>query len=436
MKLFNIERLMNFSSEVNLIGICEKYNEVPNGLVRIQSGELFDIQKKNLINLKEFHIVNILPFSGDSLYFVLIFNKDIRESDSGNKRNISLQDSHGKVLGTIEFEITVYGDKNAKSSNKFHLQAVQIPCLFSEPGEYKLLINKGKVQDLVGTFFVSYQSAIPLTQERIQAIKSDPLSMKYLRYTIGCDSCKEELSVLCGIEKDKNKKNPDSVWYEDLPDNFKCKCGKVDINLKYLKESAHALLGYRARDFSSNTETIESEYSKGTLENIAREFGALINNLESGEEEIQKFIEKNPIILSCLTPDLLKYKSPIGSKFKTDFTVFTPKKELLLVEIEKPSTKLFKKNGDQHAELTHAFDQVKNWLMSATRNRLALIDDVKMKGLTVDSVTNIKGVVIAGKNNKEYDPYLEKLRIGNIDFYTYDDLLNNLLVYIKNFNNI
>lgn len=427
---------MNFSSEVNLIGVCEKYNEMPNGLIRLQSGEFFDIQKKNLLGLKEFHIVNILPFSGDTLYFVLIFSKEIKESDTGNKRKILLQDLHGKVLGTIEFEITVYGDKNTESNNKFHLQAVQIPYLFSEPGEYQLFIDNGKDKNLVGKFFVVYQPAIPLTQERIQAIKSDPLSMKYLRYAIGCNSCREELNVLCGIEKDKNKKKSNSVWYQDLPESFKCKCGKVDINLKYLKESAHALLGYRARNFSSNTEMIEGEYSKGVLESIARKFSVLIDNLESGEEEIQKFIEKNPIILSCLTPDLLKYKSPIGSKFKTDFTVFTPKKELLLVEIEKPSTKLFKKNGDQHAELTHAFDQVKNWLMAATRNRLALIDDVKMEGLTVDTVTNIKGVVIAGKNNKEYDPYLEKLRTSDIDFYTYDDLLNNLLIYIKNFNNI
>ena len=316
---------------------------------------------------------------------------------------------------------------------KYALQAIRLNGIYFKTDTFTLTIEEnGKKYD-IGSYSLVYQKALPLTQERIQAIKSDPLSTKHLKLVIGCEKCNEKISIFCGIDKGKKEDTVNDIWYEDLPDYFKCKCSETKYELKYIRESLHAFLEYKKNDFSYDQE-IERCYTLGALETIANDFSKLINDDNLSEEDYQKFIESNPIIFSIFSPKLLKFKSPIGSKFKTDFVILNSMNELLLIEIEKPTTKLFKKDGTQHSELTHALDQVENWLTEERRNRLALIDNINMDGLTLNNITNVKGVVIAGKNKSEYVNYIEKIRSRrNIDFYTYDDLLKSLAVVVNSY---
>ena len=60
-----------------------------------------------------------------------------------------------------------------------------------------------------------------------------------------------------------------------------------------------------------------------------------------------------------------------------------------------------------------------------------------MDGVSIDDVTSIKGVVIAGRTKKVYKDQLEKLyaRKGYL-FMTYDDLLKHLLETVHKLKNL
>jgi len=414
-------------NNINLLGICDKYNEVPIGVAKNNLAETFTINRKDIIGLKEFYISNIFPLPANSFFIVLLIDTEWLISNKKDTK-VFVNDSGGKLMGTINIQGKF--SQSGKISQKYILQAIKFDGAnpYIKPDTFTLIIEEDGKKHEIGSYNLIYQKALPLTQERIQAIKSDPLSFKYLKYELKCNKCNEKISIFCGINKGKKENTVDNIWYEDLPDNFKCKCGETECELKYIRESMHALLGYKENKFSYD-QGIERSYTLGALETVVNDFNRLINNDNLSEEDYQKFIELNPIIFSIFTPKLLKFKSPVTSKFKTDFVVLNSMNELLLIEIEKPTTKLFKKDGTQHSELTHALDQVENWLMAGKRNRLALIDDINMDSLTIDNITNVKGVVIAGKNKSEDTNYIEKIRSrGNIDFYTYDDLLRSLAV--------
>ena len=419
-------------NNINLIGICDKYNEAPIGVAKNNLGETFTVNRKDIIGLKEFYISNIFPLPANSFFIVLLIDAEWLISNKKDTK-VFVNDSDGKLMGTIN----IHGEllQSGKVSQKYILQAIKFDGAnpYIKPDAFTLTIKENGKKYEIGSYDLIYQKALPLTQERIQAIKSDPLSARYLKYELKCNKCLDKICVFCGIDKGKKEDTIDNIWYENLPDDFKCKCGETECELKYMRESMHALLGHKENKFSYNQE-IERSYTLGALETIANNFNKLIDDDNLSEEDYQKFIELNPIIFSIFTPKLLKFKSPITSKFKTDFVVLNSMNELLLIEIEKPTTKLFKKGGTQHSELTHAFDQVENWLMAGKRNRLTLIDDINMDGLTLDNVTNIRGVVIAGKNKIEDANHIEKIRSkGNIDFYTYDDLLKSLAVVINSY---
>jgi hypothetical protein len=119
------------------------------------------------------------------------------------------------------------------------------------------------------------------------------------------------------------------------------------------------------------------------------------------------------------------------TRYIADFAILSPQRELILIEIEPPKVKLLRKNGDHAASLTHAVNQVQNWLQVASDHRNAFLSELK---LDVGAVGTIRGVVIAGRD-KGYDgAHLRQLKSvfsGNIIVLTYDDLLGSLTTLIE-----
>lgn len=423
----------DIESLVSFLGICDRYNEVFFANVKDPQGSIFEVHKKNLLGLRDFYITSIFPFPSENLFLTFLFDKKYLQLNSDFSKDgirIEIQQPDGKIASFITMSGSIgTGDK---VNPRFLIQTVQPKGIFSEPGEYIFLITdeEGKKHN-IGSFLMMYQPALPLTAERIQAIKSDPLSAKAVHFVLKCVKCGNECKIFCSLEENKKKMQEGYTWYENLPDFFVCTCKEIKVSLKIIKESMHVLLEHKVDKFS-NEEIVERAYTFGGLQQVAKSFKSMIEDQKLTEEKYQKFIEKNPIILCCLAPQLLKFKSPVSAKYKTDFVVLNPQNELLLIEIEKPSTKLFKADGSQHSELTHAIDQVENWLNEGKRNRLGLLDDISMDGLNIDTLTNIKGVVIAGRKKDSESRFLEKVRSrGNIIFYTYDDLLDNLLTITR-----
>jgi hypothetical protein len=114
-----------------------------------------------------------------------------------------------------------------------------------------------------------------------------------------------------------------------------------------------------------------------------------------------------------------------------DFAIVTPQRELLLVELEKATTKLMKQDGGVAADLSHAFDQVLDWLHVVDEHRLAVLDALK---ISREEVSMVRGVVIAGRDIGYDAHHLRKLKgadRGRITFLTYDDLFFALDALIK-----
>ena len=99
-----------------------------------------------------------------------------------------------------------------------------------------------------------------------------------------------------------------------------------------------------------------------------------------------------------------------------------PQKKLVLIELEKTTTKLIKKDGGLHSALNHAFDQVRDWLHVVDEHRLAV-------NIDRSRVSTIRGVVIAGRDLGYDAQHLRQLKgsdWGKITLLTYDDLFFSL----------
>ena len=171
-------------------------------------------------------------------------------------------------------------------------------------------------------------------------------------------------------------------------------------------------------------------YEHGALEGIREAYVRLLASAKR-EEVVQKFMEKNPVLLHQFPAERLFVKPAILTLFSADFAVLTPMRELVLIELERPDTPLMRKNGDVAAPLNHALDQVRNWLQVVDDHRLAALDCL---GIEKEQVSAVRGVVIAGRDVGHDAKQLRKLKgvdWGRISFLTYDDILFSLDALIR-----
>jgi hypothetical protein len=151
-------------------------------------------------------------------------------------------------------------------------------------------------------------------------------------------------------------------------------------------------------------------------------FGRLLNS-DPKEETIQKFIENNLIVLHQFSAERIIFKPAILTKYRADFGILTPQKELILIEIEHTKTRLLRKDGGEAGGLTHAIDQVENWLRTVDDHRIAFLSELNIEP---DAVSAVRGVVIAGRDKGQDAKQLRALKgrdRGRILFRTFDDLL-------------
>ncbi|MEM7619679.1 MAG: Shedu anti-phage system protein SduA domain-containing protein [Pseudomonadota bacterium] len=116
-------------------------------------------------------------------------------------------------------------------------------------------------------------------------------------------------------------------------------------------------------------------YQRSGLQFILDRFHKLLAS-DPKEEKLQKFIEQYPVLLHQFSAEKVIPKSPILSSYIADFGITTSQKELILIEIERATTKLIKKNRDRIADLTYAFDRARSWLNIIVDNRITVLDDL------------------------------------------------------------
>jgi hypothetical protein len=260
-------------------------------------------------------------------------------------------------------------------------------------------------------------------------IRSDPDAAKAVRLKLNCFKCGGNVGAYAGLERKPELEDEGFVWYENLPAAYRCSCGNANFDLTSWQRNLHGLLGL-PRLFPDNS--LVPMYEKGALRNIHTNFAALLQEA-AGEQVYQKFIEDNPVLLHQFSPQKIFNKAPILSLRKTDFAIVNHESELILIELEKPTTKLLRTDGNIHHELTEALKQPCDWLNHADEHRGAVL---KCIGVETKEVGAIHAVVVAGSDSG-YDP--EHLRMlkketyhsGRTKVMTYDDLLANFGTLVR-----
>lgn len=107
-----------------------------------------------------------------------------------------------------------------------------------------------------------------------------------------------------------------------------------------------------------------------TLEKIQNDITTYEQLLDkpSTEHEVHEFLSSHTYFFNTLIRlygySPLYSKVKLGSSYEVDFAYFDTSSygpEWELIEIESPKQRLFNKNGDQSAALTHAIRQVEEW---------------------------------------------------------------------------
>jgi hypothetical protein len=407
------------------------------------------VWKQHLLGLHNSIVSPVYPQSTDGLAFAFA----IYNSLDGFTARLSLVDEDNVEAGYVDIDTRsgAAGGESPASNSPQRRQPVVMPAptdgwavfvipsghivfTIPKPGEYRLLL-KAEEGEAVGTGHLSFGLAepVPLTADRIAAIRSDPLAAQAVQATLGCGECENGIWFYTALERDLVLESKGCIWHADLPDSFACRCGLLELDLSQYRRNLPGLLGTPTS--ISPTLAFVPLYEASSLHRIASSFAKLIAE-ETREEALQKFIEANPLLLHPFSPERVFFKAPILTQFHTDFTIVNHKQELIFIELEKPGTKLLKKDGGIHSELQHAFDQVRDWLHTTEEHRAAVLDCIHVDRTQVGA---IRGVVIAGRDTPYPPEHLRKLKgqdLGRISFMTYDDLLASISTLSRTFEDL
>jgi hypothetical protein len=418
--------------QIIFLGICERVNYDPQSA------------KWAITGLGNAHFSLIFPVNLDAFFVGLNLPAEILSV----KKTFQILSSSNEKIATIYLETTL--EENPKIEERltgglnpyipivdtnrinFFMSLREMGAILTEPGIYTFNLNENEILTRLGSFQFLPVIVEPLSEEKKTAIKSDPNAAKAVRIELGCRHCDAKCKVYAALEKDSKQELEGWQWYQNVPESFSCDCKKTTMNLQYLK-NMHALLGrYMGENGEVNSTPM---YEKTALQSIRSSFFTLLKS-NPREELLQKFIKENPILFHKFSAIKIIPKPAILSQFKADFAILTAQRELIFVEIEKTKTKLMKKNGHRSAELTHAFEQVRDWLHVIKEHRNAVLADL---GIKIEDVNIISGLVIIGREEGYDAQDLRKLKMsheGSISFLTFDDLLFSLDALIQRFKEI
>jgi len=290
-----------------------------------------------------------------------------------------------------------------------------------KPDTYTFYLRTNGAETSIGYLWFGLLHPAPLTESRIAAIRSNPRGTKSVRAEFSCGVCSGQLKIYKSLDPSPQLVAEGYVVPETLPDSFRCKCGSFFLDLSIVRENFHGLLGQPIR--RDGDPSFVPLYEASALHRIAAQLTALVDQ-DVREEELQQFINTNPVVLHTLAAaDRIFVKPSILTRYVADYAILTPKKQLLLVEIERASTRLLKQDGHIASPLQHAMDQVHDWLRVANEHRAAILDSLELKP---SDVAAVRGVVVAGRDGSCSADNLRHLKardLGPIAFVTYDDVV-------------
>lgn len=166
---------------------------------------------------------------------------------------------------------------------------------------------------------------------------------------------------------------------------------------------------------------------------------------EANEQTYQTIIERNTqlvprefVMNHGIWCDLVFRKLPLGSSYVSDFAFITKgslRWRLVLVEIERPSKKFFRRSTlDLHSDFKDALEQVSNWRAFLNRNLLGFVNDTLGPVASFPQLTDpgaVKIVLVYGRRSEFGSNALRRdkiaaLETGDLRIMSFDSLAEDL----------
>jgi hypothetical protein len=279
------------------LGFCHRASQVREGNT--------DVLSWNILGLGQVILSHILPLTLDGWFIGLAFQ--------GTIENISVRfrisDDLGGTVGTYQLSFTRKApDDGSSVLQEFgpllgmprhgwttaFLPLKDVGWVFYKPGAYYLELFADETWSRIGTFMIVVVDPLPLTPERITALKSEPNTARFVRIELGCKFSASKCRVYTALEKNELQKGEGWTWYEEIPSEFRCECEKTVIDLQYIRRNLFGLLGRPILPI--NTVDFVPMYHAASLRSIFNGFAKLISN-NPAEEILQQFINENPVLL-------------------------------------------------------------------------------------------------------------------------------------------
>jgi ppGpp synthetase/RelA/SpoT-type nucleotidyltranferase len=150
------------------------------------------------------------------------------------------------------------------------------------------------------------------------------------------------------------------------------------------------------------------------------------------ESKFQGFFEKYPGLLDPRVTRAFPRKSFAGENVP-DFVLSLNDEGYILVELEKPSVRLYTKRGDPTAQLSHSEEQIRGYLKWAKEEK----EFLRKRGLKNLNVENTTGLVVIGANltlNEKHklESHNANVRTG-YTIKTFDRILEEYQFILANF---
>lgn len=429
---------------IHFLGICER--------------AAFRESALDLIGLTNTYVSSFFPLQFSEFYVVYGLGYDLVEGGAHLDLNIEFVDSaqpnnpcstHLEIAPATEEDTSpvIAGKPVAKngepktfrlpyfpladSESYGSLFAVAMPApglMLPKPTLLRVqLTSKGETRNIGGIRFI-FRAPPPLSEAERRAIAARPTSAKLVEMRFDCRKCGDRVHFYSLL--DPNRTAPPAIAKRGLrlseaPDQWTCKCGKAVIPLVYAKHGIHEI--FRTSSITGTEEVgLLPLYNAREILQIAEEYNTLIQTLPE-EPIVQEYLEKHPLFWHFLAPVQILHKPDILGMYKADFGILTAGKELVLVEIERPSTKLVTEGGRISAGIQRGADQIRDWAVTIADHRNAVL---KRLCLDDNAVYNIRYLLVGGLSTAVSSEGLVKLRreqlVPNTDFLCFDELASSL----------
>lgn len=164
---------------------------------------------------------------------------------------------------------------------------------------------------------------------------------------------------------------------------------------------------------------------------ILKNYKELLDSDPEREETLQKILKEFPVLL-CPAHINKWPKLKLGAK-ETDFVFQEASGDYVLVELEKSTHRLFRKNGNTTGELNHARGQIQDWKRYIEDNLSTIQRELELINIS----SSPKCLIVMGRANYLTEDNKRKLTVienesPKLKIMTYDDVLQNAKTVIEN----